>query len=402
MMEENKMHKIFLKLFIKNYQDTADLKVRTKYGTLSGIVGIISNLILCIIKIVLGIITASVSILADGINNLTDAGSSIITLIGFKLSSAPADDDHPYGHERIEYITGMIISFLILIIGFTLGKESVMKIISHENKSNITLLTFVIMVISIIIKFWQSQFYKGMATEIDSETLKASSKDSLNDCISTSAVLVGLILLKVTGLYWIDGVVGILVAILIFISGIKMVIETMNPLIGSMPSLEEVKQISDKILSYDGVLGIHDLMIHKYGSCTAFATVHIEVDSAVDVLTSHDIIDNIERDVKESLNIHLTAHLDPIDMNNPETKKLYDTILEMIHHIDANLSIHDFRVVHGKTHTNLLFDVTIPHKFKISNTELKELIASEVKKIDESYFVIMNIDLPYTMNNTKH
>lgn len=396
------MHKIFLKLFIKNYQDKSDLKVRTKYGTLSGIVGIISNLILCIIKIVLGILTASVSILADGINNLTDAGSSIITLIGFKLSSAPADDDHPYGHERIEYITGMIISFLILIIGFTLGKESVMKIISKENNSNITLLTFIIMILSILIKFWQSLFYRGMAKEIDSETLKASSKDSLNDCISTTAVLVGLLLLRLTGLYWIDGAVGILVAILIFISGIKMVIETMNPLIGSMPSSEEVKQISDKILSYDGVLGIHDLMIHRYGSCTAFATVHIEVDATIDVLVSHDMIDNIERDVKETLNIQLTAHLDPVDIGNPETKKLYDLVLSIIHDIDVNLSMHDFRVVHGNTHTNLLFDVTVPHKFKISNAELKGIIASEVKKIDESYFVIINIDLPYTMNHPKH
>lgn len=396
------MHKIFLKLFIKDYQNKSNLKVRTKYGTLSGVVGIISNLILCMIKIILGILTASVSILADGINNLTDAGSSIITLVGFKLSSAPADDAHPYGHERIEYITGMIISFLILIIGFTLGKESIMKIINHEHQSNITLLTFIIMILSIIIKFWQSLFYRGMSKEINSETLKASAKDSLNDCISTTAVLIGLILLKLTGLYWIDGVVGILVAILIFVSGIKMVIETMNPLIGSMPSAEEVKQISDKILSYDGILGIHDLVIHRYGSCTAFATVHIEVDCAVDVLTSHDIIDNIERDVKETLNIQLTAHLDPIDTHNPETKKLHDAVVEMIHHIDPNLSIHDFRVVHGTTHTNLLFDVTIPHKFKISNTELRELIASEVKKIDETYFVIMNIDFPYTINDTKY
>lgn len=395
------MHKLFLKLFIRDYQNKSDLKVRTKYGTLSGIVGILSNLILCVTKIILGILTASVSILADGINNLTDAGSSIITLIGFKLSSAPADDDHPYGHERIEYITGMIISFFILIIGFSLGKESILKIIQHENQGHITFFAFLVMILSIIIKFWQSLFYRGMAKEIDSETLRASAKDSLNDCFSTTAVLIGLILFKVTGLYWIDGAIGILVAILILISGIKMVIETMNPLIGSMPSAEEVKQITDKILSYEGILGIHDLVIHRYGSCTAFATVHIEVDCTVDVLTSHDIIDNIERDVKENLNIQLTAHLDPVDTHNPETQKLYQNVVDIIQRIDQNLSIHDFRVVHGTTHTNLLFDITVPHKFRISNTELKEWITSEIKKIDENYFVIMNIDLPYTINNTK-
>ncbi len=392
------MHKLFLKIFIKDYQNKNDLKVRTKYGTLSGIVGIISNLFLCTIKIALGIISGTVSILADGINNLTDAGSSIITLVGFKLSSAPADDDHPYGHERIEYITGMIISFLILIIGFTLGKESVMKIINNNANSEITIITIVLMVISIFVKLWQSFFYRGMANEIDSETLKASSKDSLNDCISTFSVLIGIIIIKFTSLYWIDGAVGILVAIFIFVSGIKMIIETVNPLIGNMPSKEEVDTISQKILSYSGVLGIHDLVIHRYGSCTAFATVHIEVDCNVNVLESHDMIDNIEHDVFEELNIKLTGHLDPIDISNPETTKLRNNIIEIIKCIDSRLSIHDFRVVHGQTHTNLLFDLTVPHRFNISNQDLKSLIQSEVRKLNENYYVIIDIDLPYNIN----
>lgn len=395
------MHKLFTKLFIKDYKNTSDLKVRTKYGTLSGIVGIISNLILCSIKIALGIITSTVSILADGINNLTDAGSSIITLVGFKLSSAPADDDHPYGHERIEYITGMIISFLILIIGFTLGKESIMKIIEKDNNSNITIITITIMLVSIAIKLWQAFFYKGMAKEINSETLKASSKDSLNDCISTTAVLIGVVLLKLTGLYWIDGAVGILVSLFILISGIKMVIETVNPLIGNMPSKEEIDTISQKILSYPGILGIHDLVIHRYGNCTAFATVHLEVDCNVDVLISHELIDQIERDVWNDLNIHLTGHLDPIDISNPETQKIKQQVLEIIKRIDEELTIHDFRVVHGPTKSNILFDVTIPsYKFKLNPTDLKELICSEVKKMNENYTVIMDVDLPFNINKS--
>lgn len=393
------MHKLFVKLFIKDYKNTSDLKVRTKYGTLSGIVGIASNLILCSIKIALGIITSSVSILADGINNLTDAGSSIITLVGFKLSSAPADDDHPYGHERIEYITGMIISFLILIIGFTLGKESIMKIIEKDTNNNITILTIVIMSISIIMKLWQSLFYRGMAKEINSETLTASSKDSLNDCISTSAVLIGIVLLKITGLYWIDGAVGILVSLFIIVSGIKMVIETVNPLIGNMPTQEEIDTISQKILSYQGILGIHDLVIHRYGNCTAFATVHLEVDCNVDVLVSHELIDQIERDVWNELNIHLTGHLDPIDINNPETQAIKEQVLDIIKRIDQELSIHDFRVVHGPNKSNILFDVTVPsYKFKLTSNELKELISSEVKKINENYTVIMEVDLPFNIN----
>lgn len=326
------MQKLLVKLFIKDYQNVTDSKVRGKYGSLSGIVGIISNLLLCSVKIALGLLTASVSILADGINNLTDAGSSIITLIGFKLSSAPADDDHPYGHERIEYITGMMISFIILIIGFTLGKESVVKIIEKEVANKISYLAIGIMIFSILVKFWQSIFYKKMAKAIQSEALMASSKDSLNDCISTAAVIIGILLVKLTHWYFVDGLVGILVAIFIMISGVKMIIDTVNPLIGNMPSAEEITLISQKIMSYPGILGIHDLVIHRYGSCTTFVTVHAEVDSQVDVVVSHDVIDNIERDFKADLNINLTIHLDPVDISNPETirlKKIIQHLLEL-------------------------------------------------------------------------
>ncbi len=393
------MQKLLVKLFIKNYQDTNNAQVRGKYGTLSGIVGIISNLILCAGKIILGFFTASFSIMADGINNLTDAGSSIITLIGFKLSSAPADEDHPYGHERIEYITGLIISFLILLIGFNLGRESIMKIINQDFTTNISTIAIIIMCVSIAMKFWQHIFYKKMAKAIDSEALYASSKDSLNDCISTTSVIIGMILIKLTNLPIIDPIISILVAILIFVSGIKMVFETINPLIGIMASDEEVEMISNKIISYDGILGIHDLVIHRYGNSTVFVTVHAEVPSDVDVMISHDIIDNIERDFRQELNIDLTIHLDPIDINNPETMRLKDLVNTIIKNIDPILSIHDFRVVHGQTHTNLLFDITMPIKFKYTPSEIRIMVSDEIKKISENYFAIIQIDQLYNRNN---
>ena len=389
------MQKLLVKLFIKDYQKINDSKVRSKYGTLSGIIGIISNLILCSIKIILGILTTSLSILADGINNLTDAGSSVITLIGFKLSSIPADEDHPFGHERIEYITGLIISFLILIIGFSLGKESISKLINKEVSQSISIIIIIIMIMSILIKLWQSIFYRKMAKAIHSEALIASSKDSLNDCISTTAVIIGLILFKITSWQPIDSILGMIVAIFIIISGLKMVFETVNPLIGTKPSQEEINSITKKILSYPGIIGVHDLVIHHYGSCTTFATVHAEVPSDEDIVTSHDIVDNIERDFRNELGIDLTIHMDPVDINNPQTNELKEKILHIIKDINTDLSIHDFRVVYGETHTNLVFDVAMPVKFSCTKKELSELIISEIKKIDENYFAIIQIDQLY-------
>lgn len=386
------MQKLLVKLFIKDYQNTQDPIIRGKYGSLSGIIGIISNLILCSIKIFLGFISASVSIMADGINNLTDAGSSIITLIGFKLSSAPADDDHPFGHERIEYVTGLIISFIIILIGFSLGKESINKIIDPSTNYEISFITIIIMLISISIKLWQAIFYKKMANAINSEALIASSKDSLNDCISTSAVIIGLIIIKFTSFYLIDGIIGIGVSLFIIISGIKMVIETINPLIGTMPTQEELDLISQKILSYEGIVGIHDLVIHQYGNCTKFVTAHAEVPSHVDVVKSHDIIDNIERDFRNELGIDLTIHMDPVDLLNPKTQELKLEVYKIVKSIDESLSMHDFRVVYGESHTNILFDVAMPLKFKYSPKELKEMITKEIQKIDSNYFVIIQVD----------
>ena len=389
------MQKLLVKLFIKNHENTSDPQIRGKYGTLSGIVGIISNILLCSIKIFIGFISSSISVMADGINNLTDAGTSIITLIGFKLSSAPADEDHPFGHERIENITGLIISFLIIIIGFTLGKESITKLINGSSTSEITFVTIIVMGISILIKLWQAIFYRKMAKAINSDALIASSKDSLNDSLSTTVVILGLLIIKLTNFTPIDSILGIGLAIFILISGIKMVIETINPLIGVMPTQEEIEQISEKIVSYDGIIGIHDLVVHKYGNCTTFVTAHAEVPSDVDVVISHDIIDNIERDFREELNIDLTIHMDPVDNKNPMTKELKEKVINIVKSIDPILSIHDFRVVYGDTHTNLLFDVSMPINFSCSPKELRELISLEIKKLDGNYFAVIQIDQLY-------
>lgn len=240
-----------------------------------------------------------------------------------------------------------------------------------------------------------------MAKEIDSDSLIASSNDSLNDCISTASVIIGLILFKLFNIVWIDSAIGILVAVFIVISGIKMIFETINPLIGSMPSQEEIDKISKKILSYGGVLGIHDLVIHCYGACTIFASVHIEVDAKVDIMESHDMIDNIEKAVKNELNVNLTAHLDPIDVGNPETLRLKAIVLDIVQKISTEISIHDFRVVHGTTHTNILFDVAIPCKFQYSPDELRNMINNEIHKIGDNYIAIINVDQLYVTSVEK-
>lgn len=391
------MRKLLLKLFIKDYKNTSDAKVRVKYGSLSGIVGIVSNLLLCIVKILAGFLSASVSIMADGINNLSDAGSSIITLIGFKLSSKPADEDHPFGHERIEYLTGVIVSFIILIIGVSLFKSSFTKILDPESIT-ISPLIYVILGLSIFIKCWQSIFYRQNGKAIDSSALIATSQDSLNDCISTGFVILGTIVYHIWEIP-IDGYVGILVSIFILISGIKTLKETMNPLIGENVSKEYQEMICNKVRSYSCILGVHDLVVHTYGHNKVFATIHAEVSSKGDILEIHDIIDNIERDFRQENNIDLVIHMDPIDVTDPKTLELKDMVMTIINDYDSELSIHDFRVVHGQTHTNILFDIAMPLKFKVTPSELRRDITNKIKEQDERYNPVIQIDQLYNRNN---
>lgn len=389
------MQKLLVKLFIKNYKNTNDPIIRAKYGTLSGIVGIITNLLLCTFKIVFGSLCGSIAIVADGINNLTDASSSIITLIGFKLSTKPADEEHPFGHQRIEYLTGVIISFIILFVSIFLFIESIDKI-TNPSMQDTGPAAFIVLSASIIIKCWQAIFYKKMGKAIDSQTLAATSTDSLNDCISTGVVLICMLIYGLTPNHLnLDGYAGILVAIFIFVSGIRLLFETMNPLIGIPPSQEDIKKITTKVLSYEGVMGIHDLVMHNYGPNKTFATIHVEVDSAVDVMISHDLMDNIERDIKKELNIDLTVHMDPINVSDPETVELKQKVLNIVASLDPKLTIHDFRIVKGITHTNVLFDIVVPLKYKMTSNEIRSYLINNIKEIDEKYEVIVQVDQMY-------
>ena len=389
------MLKLLTKLFIKNYDNIDDPKVRASYGKLGGIVGIISNIILCSIKIITGFLMGSISMIADGINNLADAGSSAITLIGFKLASAPADSEHPFGHQRIEYITGLIISFIILFIGATLCKTSIEKIISGEGNtwnSTTKYIMIGILSIAILIKLWQSRFNAKLGKKINSVALIATSVDSLNDCISTGAVLLSVIVSLIFPSLQLDAYMGIVVSAYIIYSGIQLIKETMSPLIGEAPTSEEIHFISENILKYDGVLGIHDLVIHSYGPGKVFITVHVEVDAKVDVTTSHDMIDNIEMEFLDKHNMNLVIHMDPVDLSCSKTMDLRLLISNALAEIDPSLRFHDFRAVIGNTHTNVLFDVVVPPRYKLNDEELKNLISKKINQIDSTLILKITID----------
>ena len=388
------MVKLLGKLFIKNYQEYDNPIVRTQYGKLSGIVGIISNLLLCAIKIATGILIGSFSYVADGINNLSDAGSSIVTLIGFRLASEPADADHPFGHQRIEYLTGLIVSFIIIAIGLILFKSSVDSIINPGETVKFSLISCLILVISIVIKCLQSIFYRRLGKMIKSTAIIATSVDSLNDCISTTAVLIASIISLFTDIQ-LDGYMGCFVSIFILISGYKLVKEAMSPLIGEKPSKELVDSIADKILNYPKVLGIHDLVIHSYGPGKIFATIHVEVDSEESIIVTHDIMDNIEKDFKEDMGINLVIHMDPIDTRDESTQELKEQAFQILQKIDPILTFHDFRVVRGETHTNVLFDVVVPIKYEKTDSELKKIIGEEFKMYDSKINVVLEIDKNY-------
>jgi cation diffusion facilitator family transporter len=384
------------KLFIKDYRNIESEKVRNKYGVLAGVFGIISNFILFVIKIIIGLISTSISIIADAINNLSDMGSSLLTLVGFKISGKPADKDHPFGHQRIEYIIGLIIAMLIIFIGFELFTTSIDKLINPV-ESSMTIPVLIILVIAIIFKFLQGLFYSSVAKKINSIALKASSKDSMNDVISTSFVLLGA-LLSYFFTYNFDGIFGIVVSGLIIITGIKLVKEGIDPLIGEKPDKDLMNKVVSKVLSYDGVLGIHDLMAHMYGPQKCFVSLHVEVDSKVDVLLSHDLIDNIEKEVKEELNVELVIHMDPIETNNETLMEYVKILKEVVSEIDDSIRFHDVRLVIGETHKNLIFDLLVSFEFKYTDEELISLVKTKICEKDPIINCVIQIDKDYVEN----
>lgn len=387
------MGNFLFKWFIKDYENTRDPKVRDDYGKLAGIVGIISNTILCTMKILIGLISGSISIVADGINNLADGASSIITLLGFKLASLPEDEEHPYGHARIEYIAGMAVSVMILIVGFELGKSSLEKIITPE-PLEFSWTVVIVLLIAIAIKVWQAIFNISTGKKINSLALIATGTDSRNDVISTVVVLLGILIGHFFNVM-VDGYFGLAVAVFILWSGVSLIKETISPLLGEAPDEELVSQIEAMAMAYDGAIGIHDLIVHNYGPGKVFASMHIEVDSSVDVMESHDLIDTIEKNLSDSLNILLTVHMDPVDINNPYREPLTHILKDALSGIPGTLGFHDLRIVPGTTHTNVIFDVVLSHECELSQKEISDILKQKVSEFNSSFLCVIEYDMNY-------
>lgn len=387
------MTKLLVKLFIKNSDQTQDAKVRQKYGMLGGIVGIVCNIFLFAAKFLAGLITSSISVMADAFNNLSDAGSSLVTLVGFKMAGMPADNQHPFGHGRIEYVSGLIVSMVIMLMGFELGKTSMEKIFRPEEIS-FGILPFVILLLSIGVKLWMGFFNKNLGEAIDSAAMKATAMDSLSDVAATAAVVVGMLVHH----FWqinIDPYVGVLVALFILYTGLNTARDTLNPLLGQPPEKEFVDGIVETVMSYEYVVGIHDLIVHNYGPGRSIVSLHAEVPCDENILKLHDTIDLIERDLKSRFDCEAVIHMDPVATDDKvleETRKKVEVLVQLV---DMELRIHDFRMVEGETHTNLIFDVVVPHKFRLTEKELVALIGKAVKTIDEKYEVVVNVDRAY-------
>lgn len=378
--------------FIKNYQDTKDANVRTNIGKLSGIVGIFSNLFLFVIKFVIGTIVHSVSIQADGVNNLTDAGSNIISILSFHLANKPADKDHPFGHERTETIASLFVGILILVLGFETAKESISKVI-HPGSIDFRIASVIILLISIIVKFWMYAYNKKLSKTYDSSLLEATALDSISDVCGTTAVLVSTLLSPILH-FNLDGYMGIVVSGIILYGAYGLLRDMINSLIGEAPDPELVHNIVDRIMAHPAILGVHDMMLHNYGPNKIFASAHVEVDSSKDIFETHDHIDNIEREVKENMNIDLVLHMDPAKVNDPETELYRAKVVEAIHQIDPKWGFHDFRIVSGPTHVNLVFDLVIPFEEKYSQEEIEDMLLKHIQS-DKKIYLVLTIDHPY-------
>ena len=378
--------------FIKNYQDTKDANVRTNVGKLSGIVGIFSNLFLFVIKFMIGTIVHSVSIQADGVNNITDAGSNIISILSFHLANKPADKDHPFGHERTETIASLFVGILILVLGFETAKESISKVI-HPGSIDFRIASVIILLISIIVKFWMYAYNKKLSKTYDSSLLEATALDSISDVCGTTAVLVSTLLSPVLH-FNLDGYMGIVVSGIILYGAYGLLRDMINSLIGEAPDPELVHNIVDMIMAHPAILGVHDMMLHNYGPNKIFASAHVEVDSSKDIFETHGHIDNIEREVKENMNIDLVLHMDPVKVNDPETELYRAKVVEAIHQIDPKWGFHDFRIVSGPTHVNLVFDLVIPFEEKYTQEEIEAMLLKHIES-DKKIYLVLTIDHPY-------
>lgn len=385
------MTNFLVKKFVKNYKDVKNSAVRENYGTFAGIVGIVVNIFLAVVKFIAAAVSGfAISVIADSLNNLFDALSSVVTFLGFKFSNKEEDSEHPFGHGRIEYIAGLVVSFVIILVGFELLKESFSKIIS-PSKNSYSIVSVVIMIFAIFVKIWLGFFNKNLGKKINSQTLKATALDSFCDVAATSAVLIGLIF----GLWFnvnIEGYTGLIVAAFIIYTGITAARDTLSPLLGEAPDKDYTESIKQTVLAHKDILGVHDLIVHDYGAGRKIISLHAEVSSDGNVLEIHDLIDNIELELRAKFHCHATIHMDPIDINNEFTNSLRKQIGEIIGDIDQSLSFHDFRTVAGKTHTNLIFDLEVPFSCNIPIEQLKALIRQRVADINENYYCVIEVD----------
>lgn len=384
------MTDLILRIFVRDHKNTEDPAVRDKCGRVAGAVGIVTNFLLFLMKIIVGTVFHSVSVTADAVNNLTDSGSSVVTLIGFKMASKPADEKHPFGHARIEYLSGVIVSFIVIFLGLQLGMSSIEKILTPEENA-LTPVALVVLVISILAKLWQCLFYRKVGRMIKSESVEATSKDSRNDVIATSVVLLGAVITMLTGVN-LDGYMGAAVALFIVFSGVQLTISTADPLLGQAPEGELVQTITEKMLSYPGIIGMHDLAVHNYGVGRCFASAHCEVDAKNDILVSHDLIDNIERDFSRDLGIHMVIHLDPVIVGDARTDALHCKVQSLVTALYPTVTIHDFRVIWGVTHSNIVFDAAVPFSVKDSDAVIIQKLEAEIQKLDPEYRTVVTID----------
>lgn len=384
---------ILAKIFIRN-NDYKDTRVREKYGILCGILGIALNVILFAGKFIAGTVSGAISITADAFNNLSDAGSSFITLIGFKLAGQKPDPDHPFGHGRMEYLSGLFVSVLILLMAYELIKSAIDKII-HPQLPEFSIMVVIILLASIAVKIYMAFYNSSVGKKIDSTAMAATAKDSLSDTIATSFVLIA----SVVGYIWkipIDGYCGVIVGLLILYAGIEAMKDTINPLLGQPPSPELVEEIEHIVMSYEKVKGIHDLVVHDYGPGRLMISLHAEVPYKEDILELHDMIDQIEFDLRGMLNCEPIIHMDPIVDDDDEINDARAEVEKIIKEIDEKISFHDFRMVKGNTHSNLIFDIVVPHGYSMSDLELRELISNRVNGYNKTYFCVIQVDKDYT------
>ena len=384
------MTKLLLKLFVRDYRNTEDPAVRSAIGSLAGTAGLVCNCLLAMGKLLAGILAGSVAVIADGLNNLTDGASSVVTLVGFRLARRPADADHPYGHARYEYLSGLVVSVLILFIGWELASSSVAKIL-HPEPVEASMLTFGVLAVSILLKLWMTVFFTKLGKTIRSGALRAAATDSRNDVIATTAVLLGCVVSRVLRVN-VDGFVGLAVALFILYSGVRVANETISPLLGQQADPELVEKLTKLVLSHEPVLGVHDLLIHDYGPGQCYASLHAEISGQEDPLVCHDIIDDIECDALEKLNVHLVIHYDPVLLDDAECNALRRLVRQIVEDISPRLSMHDFRLVRGASQKKLVFDLAVPYDMSVPGKELKQRIEDALAEAGCSYQTVIRFD----------